>query len=398
MQRIVIVGGGLAGYQAAATLLRSGFDGQLTVIGAELHRPYDRPPLSKEMLGGQINAERCMYPCANLDVEWILGRPATGLAVTGKLVRLAGGTFVPFDGLVIATGRRARCLREVPQLAGILTLRTLDDALALQDLARPGARIVIVGAGFIGCEVAATLRQRGIEDVTLVDVAPRPLPTLGSQIGSRLAEIHSAHGVRLRMNASIVGIEGTERVAAVRLADGERIKADVVLVAIGSIPNSEWLTGSGLPLAGAAVRCDDYGAVPGAPNIMVAGDVAALPHRLVNRVVSVEHWSNARETGAAVAANLLLDPSERKALASVPTFWSDQYDSKIKSAGLFSPSDQFSLVDEDPAESSMVVEVHRDGALVGAVGLNANRAILDYQRRFAAVIAPNPDRAPASLG
>jgi 3-phenylpropionate/trans-cinnamate dioxygenase ferredoxin reductase subunit len=383
VRRIVVIGGGLAGYQSAVAIRRNGFDGRLTVVGDEAHRPYDRPPLSKELLQGIIEPERCFYPCDELGIEWVLGDGATDLAVNERYVRLASGEDVPFDGLVIATGRRARQWHTPPELEGIHTLRSLDDSLALREAAQPGCRVTILGAGFIGCEVAATLRERGVESVVLIEIAAHPMPGLGSEIGRRAARIHAARGVRLKMNASVAAFEGRHRVEAVRLTDGERVEADLVLLALGSIPNSDWLRDSGLELFKGTVGCDKHCFVIGTCNVVAAGDIAAFPHPHADGLTWVEHWTNAREMGTVAGANLLAPPRERKRFAPVPTFWSDQYDVKIKSAGLITHANRFTVVHDDSQSASLVVEAHRADVLIGAVGLNQNRTIAGYQRRLA---------------
>jgi 3-phenylpropionate/trans-cinnamate dioxygenase ferredoxin reductase subunit len=383
MRRVVIVGGGLAGHRAAMELRRRGFDGELTIVGDELHRPYDRPPLSKQLLAGDDDERRRFYPTDELELAWSLGRAATGLDLAAREVRLAGGARISFDGLVIATGRRARDWPGRPDLSGFHTLRTLDDAYALRDAAQPGRRVAIVGAGFVGCEVAATLRGRGVEEVTLIDVAEHPMPALGPELGRRAARFHAKHGVRLRLDRAVASFEGRDRVEAVQLADGERIPADVVLLALGSLPNTEWLDGCGLELFAGAVRCDEHCLAVGAEDVVAAGDVAAFPYPSVPEPVWVEHWSNAREMAEHAVVNLLAAPQERRPYVPIPTFWSNQYDMQIKAAGMLRGANRFVTVEEDPARPSLVVEAYRDDELVGAILLNRNRAFVDYQRRLA---------------
>lgn len=383
MRRIVIAGAGLAGYQAAGALRRAGYDGRVTIVGDEVHRPYDRPPLSKELLAGRVDRGFCFYPCDKLDVEWRLGVAVVGLSVEPRIVYLADGEQLSFDRLVIATGRRARRWPAPIELDGVHTLRSLDDSSLLGDAVNKAGRVAIVGAGFIGCEVAATLKERGLGEVTLIEMGPHPMPALGPILGARAGRIHAAHGVTCRTGSSVAAFEGRDRVEAVRLASGELVEADLVLLALGSVPNSGWLGASGLELVAGAVRCDEHCFAVGTDHVVVAGDVAAFPHPLAGALVSIEHWSNARDMGKVAAANLLVAPSDRKPFAPVPTFWSDQYDVKIRSAGLIGEANRFSIVDEDPASASVVVEAHRDRELVGAVALNGNRAIAEYQRKLA---------------
>lgn len=243
--------------------------------------------------------------------------------------------------------------------------------------------MAIVGAGFIGCEVAATLRGRGLE-VTMIEMGRLPLPGLGCEIGGRALRLHTEHGVTLRMSARVEGFDGSGRVEAVRLQGGERIEADLVLLALGSIPNSEWLESSAIERHRGAVLTDQHCQVPGHDGIASAGDVAAWPHPHANGPVCVEHWTNAGDMGLIAAANLLRCASERERFVPVPTFWSDQYDVAIKSAGLFGQADATEVIEEERgAKWRLVIEGRRGGELVGAVTFNRNRSLIDYRRRLA---------------
>ena len=277
MRRIVIAGAGLAGHRAAVALRKSGFDGDVTIVGDEAHRPYDRPPLSKQLLGGSFSDDDCFFSCDEIeDVTWKLGAAAASVDPDAGILTLEGGGEVEFDGLLIATGRRARELPGTPQLDGIHTMRTIDDSKAFKAAVEGGARVVIIGAGFIGCEVAATLRGLGVDDVSVVDVAAHPMPVLGKAVGERAATLHSGHGVKLHLAAGVAGIDGDGKVETVRLENGESLPADVVLSAVGSAPNTEWLDGSGLEIHQGTVLCrrallrDRHG------QRVAAGDVAVV--------------------------------------------------------------------------------------------------------------------------
>jgi 3-phenylpropionate/trans-cinnamate dioxygenase ferredoxin reductase subunit len=384
---VVVVGGGLAGFRFVQTLREAGYDGAVTVIADEEHLPYDRPPLSKQLLAGTFTEAQCALPGKAPDVAWRLGRRAARLDRDRRVVVLDDGSEVDYDGLLIATGRRARQWEGAVPGAGVHTLRDLADTAAFRADIGPGARVVIIGAGFIGCEVAATLRKEGV-DVTIVDVAPHPMPVMGPEIGSRAARIHEAEGVRFRLGRGVAGIEGDERVTGVRLDDGEVLEASVVLVAVGSTPNSEWFTDAGLSMERGVVVCDatcnvldETGAV--VPEIFAAGDISAWPHQHAEGAACIEHWSNARDMADLAARNLLVGVDERTPLASVPTFWSDQYNVKIKSAGFLRAVDTWNIVEEDAEKPSLLAEGYRDGELVGAVAFNMNRSIIGYQRSLA---------------
>jgi 3-phenylpropionate/trans-cinnamate dioxygenase ferredoxin reductase component len=384
MQRIVIVGAGLAGHRAAQTLRRDGFEGEIVMVGDELHQPYDRPPLSKQVLAGTMESAATFFAGPELDLTWALGQAATALDPERKVVTTTEQE-IPYDGLIIATGRRARPWPELPALDGFHTLRGLDDSRRLASAINAGTRAAIVGAGFIGCEVAATLRGLGVQDVTVIDVAPHPMPVLGPEIGARAAAIHEQHGVTLRLSSGVDHFDGDGgHVTAALLNDGERVEANLVLLALGSLPNSEWLEGSGLTLVKGNVLCDEHCFAVGVEGIVAAGDVAAYPHPFSEDPICIEHWSNAREMGQVAAANLLHHADAPRSFASVPTFWSDQYDVKIKSAGLLSAADRYEIVEEDPEKHSLVMEAYRGDELVGAVAFNRNKSIIEYQRRLQA--------------
>jgi NADPH-dependent 2,4-dienoyl-CoA reductase/sulfur reductase-like enzyme len=379
LRRILVAGAGLAGLHAAQTLRRSGFDGDLLVVGDEPAMPYDRPPLSKQLLAGKIDPAECRLPCDGLEAEWRTGCAAVRLDSSRRVVELDDGSDVEYDGLVIATGRRARTV-PTPDLEGFFMLRTLEDSRALGAAARQARRVVVVGAGFIGCEVAATLRSGGTESITLVDIADQPMPPIGQAAGARAKEFHEEHGVTFELGVGVEEYEGEGRVEAVRLADGRRIEADLVLVAVGAAPNTEWLQDSGLEFHQGCVRCDEHCFAVGADGVVAVGDMAAWPHPQAEGLVAVEHWTNARDMARAGAANLLARPEDRTPYVPVPSFWSDQYDVKIKSLGFLKFATSFDVVEDDPAQHRLVVEAHKDGDLVGVVLFNRNRLTADYQR------------------
>ncbi|MEM7287276.1 MAG: FAD-dependent oxidoreductase [Actinomycetota bacterium] len=379
MRSITIVGASLAGLRAAETLRRDGFDGTITMIGDEPHRPYDRPPLSKQILAGSWEPDRA--PLASdesfddLNVEWRLGTRATGLDMASATVALDDGSSVTHDGLIIATGARCRTIRGTEDLDGVHTLRTLDDCLAIRaDFEASPGRVVVVGAGFIGAEVAATAKELGL-DVTMVEMAPVPFePILGARMGQVCADVQRDHAVDLRTGVGVEAIEGGDRVERVVLTDGTVLDADVVVVGVGVVPNTEWLEGSGLTLDNGVV-CDET--CLAAPGVVAAGDVARWPNRRFDEVMRVEHWDNAVEQGVHAARRLLSGGDDP--YTPVPWFWSDQFDRKIQLAGRTRPDDDVEIVTGSIEERRFAAAYGRNGKLVGILGFNRPRHVMQYR-------------------
>jgi 3-phenylpropionate/trans-cinnamate dioxygenase ferredoxin reductase component len=381
---IVIVGASLAGLRAAQAIRRAGHEGEVVVVGDEEHPPYTRPPLSKELLAGEQDVAKTALPGRDLDVTWRLGATATDLDPATHTVTLEGGETLRYDKLLIATGARPRHWPGDPiDLEGVHTLRDIDDALALRAALTNGSpRLAVVGAGFIGCEVAATARKLGV-DVTVVDIADQPMPALGDDVGARCAALHRDHGVDLRLGVGVDGFEGNGRLEAIRLADGTRVEADVAVVALGAIPNTDWLIESGLELDPGVV-CDATLAARDAEDVFAAGDAAAWPHPMADgAVIRIEHWTNAAEQGAAAGRNLLAAAGERQPYAAVPYFWSDQYDVKIQAVGLAARSERVEMLEVSPEGDRWVAAGIRDGRLIAAIGWNAMRRLAFYRGRLA---------------
>ncbi len=380
-----MVGASLAGLRAVETLRRRGFDGRISVVGAESTLPYDRPPLSKEILQGKWEPERTRLrdPASyeELDVDWRLGVRATGLDPDARELELDGARKLGFDRLLIATGASPRRLPGTPDLDGIHTLRTLDDALAIRAALERGPRVVVVGAGFIGAEVAASCRERGI-DVTMLEVLPVPLVrAIGPELGGWLAAQHRDRGVDLRCGVGVAGFEGTGRLERVRLDDGTAIEADLAVVGIGVAPETDWLRDSGIELRDGIV-CDASCAT-NIPGITAAGDVARWHNPLFSTEMRLEHWTNAVEQGAAAALRLLSEDHEAAPFRPVPFFWSDQYELKLQMVGYVSGEDELRIVQGSLEEGRFLALYGREGRLTGAFGLNRARQVMQQRTRIA---------------
>jgi NADPH-dependent 2,4-dienoyl-CoA reductase/sulfur reductase-like enzyme len=376
---VAVVGASLAGVGTARALRELGFDGRVTVIGAEPHRPYDRPPLSKELLAGKETAAdiALIADDEELDVEWLLGRRAVELVPGERAVRLDDGTVVHTDAVVVATGARARSL-PIPS-PGAHMLRSLDDAHRLAGELRPGTRLVVIGGGFIGCEVAATSRGMGV-DVTIVEATPLPLgAVLGPVLAERLVRPHREHGVRFVCGIPVSAITPH----AVVLDDGTELPADVVLVAVGAIPETEWLRGSGVALAADGGVIADRHCRTTLPSVLVAGDVATAEHQYLGGPARVEHWANAVEQAQVAAAALLGAPGA--AVGDLPPyFWSDQYGSRLQLAGRPGPGDTFRAVDGEPADDAFAGVCERGARVTAVVALDRPRSFGRLRRELAA--------------
>ena len=386
--RVVVVGASLAGLAAVETLRQEGYEGELIAVGAEPVLPYDRPPLSKQVLQGQWDADKAMLrdeaQYDALGVTWQLGRRAIALDVANRSVTVDDGEPLSYDGLVVATGATPRRLPGTPaDLAGIHVLRTLDDCLALRAEFETGSRVCVVGAGFIGAEVAASARLRGL-DVTVLEALPAPLArAFPPQLGGACAGLHRDHGVDLRCGVTVAGFEGDGRVSGVRLGDGSVVEADVVVVGVGVVPETGWLESSGLTLDNGVV-CDATCATS-APDVVAAGDIARWPNNLFGETMRIEHWSNAVEQGAAAAKRLLAGPGEAAVdFVPVPYFWSDQYDTKIQFLGRCCPTDDVRIVDGSIDDGRFVALFGRDGRLFGALAFNRPRLLMGYRKLLAA--------------
>ena len=381
----MIVGGGLAAARTAEHLRKSGYTAPITLVSDEPHLPYDRPPLSKEMLqDAQKNLDDVLLKPAEFyadnDIALNLGSPAQSVDTAARTLALFDGTVLDYDELVIATGLAPKRIPSFPDLAGIRVLRSYDEAMALREQAASARRAVVIGAGFIGCEVAASLRKLGV-DVVLVEPQPAPLATvLGQKIGELIARLHRSEGVDVRTGVGVAGVradDAGERVTAVELTDGTVIDADLVIVGIGSRPATDWLVGSGVALDN-GVLCDEVGRTSD-PHVWALGDVASW-RDATGHQRRVEHWSNvADQARILVAAALGQDPPS---LTVVPYFWSDQYDVKIQCLGEPEATDVVHLAEDDGRKFLAYYE--RDGVLVGVVGGGMPGKVMKARAKIAA--------------
>jgi 3-phenylpropionate/trans-cinnamate dioxygenase ferredoxin reductase component len=377
------VGASLAGLRAAETLRLEGFDGELTILGAEPHRPYDRPPLSKELLSGAADPVDIALPVTeDLRAEWILGDVAAKLDLERRVVWTGTRSELPFDGLVIATGSVPRRLRVIDhERPGVLELRTIDDALALRDALATRPPVALIGCGFIGVEVASAARELGSE-VTIISLDP-PLIVAGGLVSAVCEQMLADHGVRLALGRHVTDMRSTAGEHELRLDDGSVVGAELVVVAVGARPQTDWLNGSGLVI-GDGVLCDASCAAVGAESVVAAGDVARWPNPLFDHVpIRIEHWSNAVEQGMAAARTLLHGSGPETAYAPVPSFWSDHFGTRLQSVGLPLLGERTEIVAGGPEERRFVAASHRNGELVGATTYGMVRELVRYRARLA---------------
>jgi len=381
---IVIVGGGLAAVRTAEQLRKSGYSAPVAIVSDEQHLPYDRPPLSKEMLqdAGKKLDDIVLKPAefyADNDIALILGSPAQSLDTAAQTVALTDGTVLDYDELVIATGLVPKRIPSFPDLSGIRVLRSYDDALALRVHAASARRAVVVGAGFIGCEVTASLRKLGV-DVVLVEPQPAPLASvLGERIGELVARLHRAEGVDVRTGVGVAEVRdsGMGTVAGVVLSDGAELDADLVVVGIGSRPATDWLVGSGVQVDNGVV-CDDVGRTS-EPHVWALGDTASW-RDAAGHQVRVEHWSNVADQARVLVPAML--GQEAPSLVVVPYFWSDQYDVKIQCLGEPQAGDVVHVVEDDGRKFLAYYE--RDGVLAGVVGGGMPGKVMKARAKIAA--------------
>ncbi|MFD2417155.1 NAD(P)/FAD-dependent oxidoreductase [Amycolatopsis pigmentata] len=408
-EKIVVVGASLAGLRAAEALREQGFAGSVTLVGDEPHRPYDRPPLSKAVLAGRLDAKNTQLPQIRpLDARWLLGVAASALDRQRRQIVLADGRRIGYDKLLIATGTHARPWPNAAEasLNGVHLLRGLDDAGRLRAALVAGPRrVLVIGGGFTGSEVASVCRDMGIE-VTLVQRGTAPLATaLGTVVGRFAARVQRAADVDLRTNTTVEVLEGDAagRLRRARLSDGTTIETDLAVVALGAVGNVGWLSGSGLSADERGVLCDASCRVLDldgriAENIYAAGDVARWPHPLYDgRLVRLDHWDNAISQARVAAHTMVHGHRAPKAHDELPSFWSNQFGMNLKSVGLTAPADEVAITQGSPDADKFVVTYGHRGRLVAAVAVNAPR-VLDGYAALIRARSPFPPEINATDG
>ncbi len=391
---IAVVGASLGGSRTVRMLRQRGYDGLITLVGAEPHRPYDRPPLSKGFLTAADATPKHLEAGDLLDsVELRLNVRAVALRLADREIETDNGHRIRVDHVVVATGVAARRLPGDFLRTGLHTLRTLDDAEAIRRGLRNTERVVIVGAGFIGCEVAAAARHLGV-DVVMVDPGAAPVARgVGTEIGAAVADLHRAHGVDLRLHTSVTRVEGFNHVRAVQLSDGSRITTDMLIVGIGADPQTGWLAGSGVNLNNGVV-CDSHcRAVGGGGHVWAVGDVARWHSTRYNELLRLEHWTNAAAQGAHVAANILAGDAATP-YDPLPYVWSDQYGSKFQILGRIQPDYEIEVLSGSFLESRYLVGFFKSGLLRGVLG----RSMPTLVARYRSLLAEPADHARAREG
>lgn len=393
MPPVIIVGASLGGLRAAEALRRNGYPGEITIIGDEPYMPYNRPPLSKDLLSEGKGFEDVAYPIKDslVDVEWILGDRVVALDSTSCEVTLASGKVLGFSKAILATGLSAKPL-PIPShgLTGVFTLRNLDDALELGSALQPGKKVVILGSGFIGCEVAATASKRGCE-VWVASSSRIPLHrALGSDLGLQIQRIHEANGVKFQFGASIFGLIGETKVEQVILDSGVILDCDVLVVAIGSNPNVDFLVDSNLDTSDGILVNNFMQAITTSGDVLehiyAVGDVARYTNPLFDDTPRrVEHWNLPTETAKRAAESICIDLGildlVQSTFAPLPSFWSDQYDTHLLAFGMPYIADSNKLIAGE-ITGECIFEYYRQGKLVGVCGIGMRAAVQKYRNQF----------------
>ena len=384
---VIIVGASMGGLRAAEALRRFGYAGPITVIGEERHAPYNRPPLSKEVLAAEVSHEAVAFPQreSTADVNWVLHTRVESADLEHGTVTDSNGETHSYGTLIIATGLRPKRLEVTNgELTGRHAVRTLDDAIALRKDLKAGARVVVLGAGFIGCEVAATARKLGCE-VTVVAPGSHPITRpLGVELAKELQRRHEAMGVKFVMKTAVTELVGTTSIEGVLLDTGDVIFCDVLVEAIGSYPNTEWLEGNDLDLSNGVLTDNDMRAARASgeawPNVFAIGDVARFANPLFDETPRrVEHWNIPTDTAKRVAQ--VFTGQAEGPFAPIPSFWSDQYDMHILAYGLLALADEVKLIAGE-IEGECVFGYYREGKMVGVCGIGMRTTVMGYRKEF----------------
>ena len=390
MSGVVIVGAGLGGLRAAETLRAAGYAGAITVVGDEEYLPYNRPPLSKEALAGGIDVASLEFrrkPSVD-DVRWLLGTPVVGSDLAARTVTLSDGTALEFDGLVAASGIRPRRLPIPGPAEGRFALRTAADALAIREYLRPGAVVIIMGAGFIGCEAAATAIKLGCTvHVVALDEEPMIRP-LGAELGAAMRRRHEAQGVHFHLGQTIDSFAGADRVRSVSLSDGTELPADIVIEAVGSVANTEWLRGNDLDLSDGLLTDSSMQVHTALAPLVAVGDLARHPNGHFGGVPRrIEHWNipteTAKRAGPTLAAILRGEEPDRSPFLAMPAFWSDQYEFTLQSFGMPGIADRAEVV-SGTVDEPCIVEYSDASGLVGVVGVDRTAEVAPYRKALLA--------------
>ena len=390
MSGVVIVGAGLGGLRAAETLRAAGYAGAITVVGDEEYLPYNRPPLSKEALAGGIDVASLEFrrkPIVD-DVRWLLGTPVVGSDLAARTVTLSDGTVLAFDGLVAASGIRPRRLPIPGPADGRFALRTAADALAVREYLTPGAVVIIMGAGFIGCEAAATAIKLGCTvHVVALDEEPMIRP-LGAELGAAMRRRHEARGVHFHLGQTIDSFAGADRVRSVSLSDGTELPADIVIEAVGSVANTEWLRGNELDLSDGLLTDSSMQVHTALAPLVAVGDLARHPNGHFGGVPRrIEHWNipteTAKRAGPTLAAILRGEEPDRSPFLAMPAFWSDQYEFTLQSFGMPGIADRVEVV-SGTVDEPCIVEYSDASGLVGVVGVDRTAEVAPYRKALLA--------------
>ncbi len=388
-KRVLIVGAGLGGLRTAEALRTNGFTGEITIVGDEDHQPYNRPPLSKDALSSDLSHDELKFRQRDsvADVIWVLGSAAEKLDVENQEVTLANGSTQAFNALVIATGIRPRLLPIPGPTQGLFTLRTLNDAHSLKAAIKPGSNVVILGSGFIGCELAATLTELGANvRVVSLDAEPMIMP-MGADLGAAMRKRHEAKGVTFHLGHTVQTFNGEQSIESVTLDSGEIIEADVVVEAIGSVPNTEWLRGNGLNLDNGVLVDSNMRAVGAKVPIYAVGDIANHPNKFYgDQTRRIEHWNMPTETGkragAVLAAELAGNDLPTDDFFALPAFWSDQYEYQLQSYGLPGAATSNKVVSGELDGACIVEYFDSEDVLCGVIGIDTLKELMPYRKQF----------------